>query len=330
MVDLSNDPELERWNHHPGREVGLNPLFSWPPRSFAVLAWYRGAWLQITAVTIPFALAVIVWLLLIPPLETMQSFAFGWMFQIWLANLLPQILVAGGLQYWLYTRKAQGLVKKFDKRDLAYSNGQFTFNNQLWDNVFWTLASAITVATIYQWVIFWAMANGYIWTVTFADSPVWFIAWLALIPMWSGLHFYWEHRLAHHPKLYKHVHALHHRNVNVGPWSGISNHWYENMLYFTTYWIHFIVPSHPFHLTFHAMFQQVSPVMSHSGFEKIMAGENEAARAGDFFHQLHHRYFECNYGTSEIPFDKWFGTFHDGSSEATKRTRAHKKQMYTK
>ena len=55
----------------------------------------------------------------------------------------------------------------------------------------------------------------------------------------------------------------------------------------------------------------------------------EAARAGDFFHQLHHRYFECNYGTSEIPFDKWFGTYHDGSAEATTRTRAYKKQMYT-
>ena len=57
--------------------------------------------------------------------------------------------------------------------------------------------------------------------------------------------------------------------------------------------------------------------------------EGDAAKAGDFFHQLHHRYFECNYGTSEIPFDKWFGTFHDGSAEATVRTRAFKKQMYT-
>ena len=126
------------------------------------------------------------------------------------------------------------------------------------------------------------------------------------------------------------MHALHHRNVNVGPWSGISNHWYENILYFSGYFIHLVIASHPFHVMFHAMFQQVSPVMSHSGFEKIMAGDTEAAKAGDFFHQLHHRYFECNYGTSELPFDKWFGTFHDGSAEATTRTRAHKKQMYTR
>ena len=330
MVDLSNDPETERWNHHPGHEVGLNPLFFWPPDPVAVWNWYKGAWFQVTAVTIPFLLAILVWWALIPPLAAMQSFTFGWMFQVWLANLLPQILVAGGLHWWLYAHKGQGLVKKFDKRDLAYKNGQFTFGNQLWDNVFWTLGSALTVATLYQWVLFWVMANGWVQVVTFAQNPVWFVIWMALIPMWSGLHYYWVHRLEHHPKLYARVHALHHRNVNIGPWTGISNHWFENFLYFSTYWIHFIVPSHPLHVMFHAMFQQISPVMSHSGFEKIMAGDNEAAKAGDFFHQLHHRYFECNYGTSELPFDRWFGTFHDGSAAATQRTRAHKKQMYTK
>ena len=188
----------------------------------------------------------------------------------------------------------------------------------------------MTVATVYQWIIWWAMANGFVATVAFAENPIWCVVWMAFIPMWSGLHFYWVHRLSHHPKLYKYVHAVHHRNVNVGPWSGISNHWYENILYFTTYFIHLIVPSHPLHLLFHNMFQQVSPILSHSGFEKLIVKESEAARSGDFFHQLHHRYFECNYGTSEIPFDRWVGTYHDGTAEATTRTRAFKKQMYTK
>lgn len=330
MTDLSQDPETERWNHHPGQRIGLNPLFAWPPDPKAIWRWYRGAWFQVTAVTIPAVLAVIVWAVFLPELDTMKAFSPLWMAQVWVANLLPQVLVAGGLHWWLYTRRAQGLDRKFDKRDLAYDNGIFTFGNQLWDNVFWTLGSAITIATIYQWVIFWAMANGYVPAITFDTAPVWFIAWFALIPIWSGFHYYWTHRLEHHPKLYARVHALHHRNVNVGPWSGISNHWWENLLYFSSYWIHLIIPSHPLHVMFHAMFQQVSPVMSHSGFEKVMVGDTEAAKAGDFFHQLHHRYFECNYGTSEMPFDKWFGTFHDGSAAATEHTRAHKKQMYTR
>jgi len=161
MTDLSQDPETQRWNHHPGREVMLNPLFQWPPDVMGAARWYRGAWLQVTGLTVPFVLAVVMYVTLIPPLAAMQSFAAGWMFQVWLANMIPQIIVAGGLHWWLYSRKGQGLAKKFDKRDLAYDNGTFTFRNQLWDNVFWTLGSAITVATVYQWVIFWAMANGF-------------------------------------------------------------------------------------------------------------------------------------------------------------------------
>ena len=324
------DKEAERWNYRPEVGVPLNPLFSWPPKPLAVVNWYRGAWLQITAVTVPFLIAVIVYVWFLPPLEQMKTLQFGWIAKLWLLNLIPQTMVAGGLHWYLYIRKGQGMHKKFDKRDLTRSNGVFTFNNQVLDNIWWTLGSGMTVATIYHAGIYWAMANGWVPTVTWASNPIWFVAWMGLIPMWSGLHFYWAHRLEHHPKLYKHVHAVHHRNINTGPWSGVSNHWWENILYYTTYFIHLIVPSHPMHLLFHAYFQQVSPIFSHCGFEKLAKNETDVAKAGDFFHQLHHRYFECNYGTSEIPFDKWFGTYHDGTAESTERTRAFKKQMYTK
>ena len=37
------------------------------------------------------------------------------------------------------------------------------------------------------------------------------------------------------------------------------------------------------------------------------------------FHHLHHRYFNCNYGNPEIPFDKWFKTYNDGTKEATNK-----------
>lgn len=43
---------------------------------------------------------------------------------------------------------------------------------------------------------------------------------------------------------------------------------------------------------------------------------------GTFYHQRHHRYFECNYGNQRMPWDRWFGTFHDGSDEGTAETQA--------
>ena len=45
------------------------------------------------------------------------------------------------------------------------------------------------------------------------------------------------------------------------------------------------------------------------------------------FHQLHHRYFECNYGTPYMPWDKWFGTMHDGTEEATRRINQRRASM---
>ena len=67
---------------------------------------------------------------------------------------------------------------------------------------------------------------------------------------------------------------------------------------------------------------------SHSGYEAIWAKDRQALLLGAFFHQLHHRYYECNYENAEMPWDRVFGTFHDGSEEATRRTRDRKREMH--
>ena len=49
--------------------------------------------------------------------------------------------------------------------------------------------------------------------------------------------------------------------------------------------------------------------------------ERDWVESRRFFHQLHHRYFECNYGEPEIPFDQWFGTYHDGTTASVRKIR---------
>ena len=66
-------------------------------------------------------------------------------------------------------------------------------------------------------------------------------------------------------------------------------------------------------------------VLSHAGFYKVVIKNKETLKAGAYFHQLHHRYFEFNYGSEETPVDRWCGTFHDGASELDKRFRLRKK-----
>ena len=48
---------------------------------------------------------------------------------------------------------------------------------------------------------------------------------------------------------------------------------------------------------------------------------------GGYFHYLHHRYFDCNYGNEGVPLDKWFGSLHDGSPAAHAAMRARKRKL---
>jgi len=47
---------------------------------------------------------------------------------------------------------------------------------------------------------------------------------------------------------------------------------------------------------------------------------------GTFHHQLHHRYFTCNYGGLEMPWDQWTGSFHDGTHESHQEFIAKRRQ----
>ena len=63
----------------------------------------------------------------------------------------------------------------------------------------------------------------------------------------------------------------------------------------------------PFAFQWNIMHLLISPAASHSGWEDNMQS--------DLYHYLHHRYFECNYGTQGMPMDKMFGTFRDKLKE---------------
>lgn len=138
--------------------------------------------------------------------------------------------------------------------------------------MFWSLVSGITTATICTCLWFWAAANGWAATTTFAETPIWYVAWFFLMPIWGSFHFYLVHQILHHPVLYKHAHALHHRNVNVGPWSGISMHPVEHGIYLSSLLIHFVLPTSPLHILFHVYSFTVHPICSHSGFDGFLAG----------------------------------------------------------
>ena len=312
------------WHWTPDEPVQLSPLFSWPPRFLSIVKWIMSSWAIITVRAMILGLSFATWYLFQPPLEECMTFQPGWMFQIWIRNLALMFCVAGGLHLYFFTFKKQANDRKFDPRPLAKESRLFLFGNQVHDNMFWTLASGVSIWTFFEWITFWGYANGYVPMMNFTDNPVWFILVFMLIPIWGSFHFYWIHRALHWPPLYKFAHSLHHRNINIGPWSGMSMHPLEHIFYLSTGLIHWLVVSHPVHFLFHMQVKALEAATSHSGYESLFVRDKQQLVIGDFFHQMHHRYFECNYGTLEMPWDRWFGSFHDGTEEAADKIRTRR------
>ena len=309
------------WNHAPEGPIQVSPLWQWPPRPFAVLKWYADGWFPLTINLGILALAFLSWSVFSPALETTVEPGM-WIVGIWLRNLVIVTLLAGGLHLWFHGYAVQGDHTKYDPRPFPRQGRMFSFSDQLKDNMFWTIASGVTVWSVFEAMGWWGLANGFLPQTTFAQTPVWFVAFFFLIPVWESFYFYWIHRLLHTDVLYR-FHALHHRNNDIGPWSGLSMHPVEHVMYFGTVLIHLVVPSSPVHVIFHLMFYALLAVTSHTGFEGLWFRNKKRVHLGNFHHQIHHRYFEVNYGNLDVPWDKLFGSFHDGteSGKAMMRER---------
>lgn len=308
-----------QWHYRPAEPIATSPLFQWPFRPVEIARWFAGRWIVLGENLLLVGLAVLTWYYWQPPLEVTANLQLIWIAQMFMRNLLLMIIVAGGLHVILHVRKWQGMRLKFDPRDLATFGRRFTFRSQLRDNMFWTLASGVPVWTAYEVLMLWAMANGYAPTLPWSQHPVWFVAMLVLTPLWISFHFYWIHRLLHWTPLYRIAHALHHRNTNIGPWSGLSMHPIEHLLFFSSVLIHWLIAAHPIHILFHMQHQALTAASSHAGFEALLVKDKQAMALGNFHHQMHHRYVECNYGNLEVPWDKAFGSFHDGTEASHER-----------
>lgn len=247
------------------------------------------------------------------------QFSIDWSIAAYLRNIALLLVIAGGLHLYFYTYKKQGMEQKFDLRTEGGSGKQFLFNRQLWDNIFWSCISGVLIWTLFELAMLWGHSNGLFPGLEWSQSPVWFVLLFILIPFFNSVHFYTIHRVLHTKWLFDRVHRLHHHNVNIGPWSGIAMHPVEHFFYLSSVLIHAVVPSSPVHIFFHLSFLTLGAVTSHTGFSGFIVNGKNVFELGSFFHQLHHRYFNFNFGNKFVPCDKWFGSIHDGTEASMKK-----------
>jgi sterol desaturase/sphingolipid hydroxylase (fatty acid hydroxylase superfamily) len=137
---------------------------------------------------------------------------------------------------------------------------------------------------------------------------------IIIVPYWRDFHFFFVHR-GMHPWwnrnngllqgdlgafLYRHVHSLHHKSVNPGPWSGLAMHPVEHTAYFSCALLPLVFKLHPVLFLFNLFHAAISPMAGHDGLSGEVGG-------GGYGHYLHHAHFEVNYGTVKVPLDRLFG-----------------------
>lgn len=305
------------------------PLYKWPPKPASIINWlFEHLRSLFPWKAFIMLIPICTWFFLTPDLIVMKTFEIEWITIVFIRNIILLTIIAGGLHLLFYIRKAQGTKYKYNEKWPDKSR-RFLFGDQTRDNVFWSIASGCSVWTFFEVITYWLFANNKIGFLNWSDSPVYFtLLYFAIDPI-RQLHFDLTHRLLHWEPLYKLAHYLHHKNTNFGPWSGLSMHPIEHLIYFSGVVLHWVLLSHPLHALWHLQNASFTAPIGHSGFENMeIIGRFKIKGPGDYHHYLHHRYFECNYGTPELPFDSWFGTFNDGSVKAHKDMRKKRKQIH--
>ena len=75
----------------------------------------------------------------------------------------------------------------------------------------------------------------------------------------------------------------------------------EHVIYFSSVLIFFIIPAHPIHMINLLSRLGVAPAQGHTGFDRVVLGEETAMNTSYYAHYLHHRYFEVNYADGMVP-----------------------------
>ncbi len=314
MDDLSFGKRNKRGDWAPNEPASIAPIWDAPPQPMKILKWLPHYFAPYDIIWILSALAWWHWVL--PDVETMKTLQWGWILKLLVFNTIAVFAFFGIYEWRLYISRAQGNRFKYNgKWPSENKSDVFWFKSQNIDGMLRTLFHAMPIWLALEVGILYAYANGYVPWVSFAEHPYYLVVLMLLMPIIHETHFYLIHRLIHIPFLYKHVHSIHHNSVNPSPYSSLSMHPVELVLYLGMALWHLVIPSNPILALYQLHRAGFGAIPGHIGFDKIEVGETGGIPTHAYIHYLHHKYFEVNYGDGLVPFDKWFGTFHDGSKE---------------
>jgi sterol desaturase/sphingolipid hydroxylase (fatty acid hydroxylase superfamily) len=134
-----------------------------------------------------------------------------------------------------------------------------------------------------------------------------------LLLVFDDTYFYWTHRLIHHPRIFPHVHKIHHQSFDPSPFAAYSFHPLEAVILgLGGYIVAYIIPVHFTALLVWQFLNFVFNVIGHLGYEIYPKWFTKFLftrwKTTSTHHNMHHEKLRGNYALYFTWWDKLMGT----------------------
>lgn len=226
---------------------------------------------------------------------------------VWLGAIigLRYLLVAGAV-WWMQWGRPSGVGRRLNRvrpsralmlREIRYS---------LISTPIYALPAAVALEA-------WKAGGTKVYIDPAALPPWWLPVSLVLLMLIQDAHYYWTHRLLHHPRLFAWAHAGHHRSREPSPFASFA---FDPVEAIATAWLIpvllFLIPVNLWVLAALLLIMTVTAVMNHCGWEMwpdrwVRSGLGALAITATH-HSRHHTHMRSNYGLYFRLWDRLCGT----------------------
>lgn len=239
------------------------------------------------------------------------------------------------LRYFIFAGIAYGIFWIWKRDVWQYKRTQMDYPDK--SKIIYEVKYSLITMTVFATVglfIFLMKKNGYtyIYNNISERGTGYFIFSVIIAILIHDTYFYWAHRLMHHKLLFKYVHKVHHNSTNPSPWAAFSFHPTESILEaLIVPMLVFIMPIHPLAILAFLLYMTLMNVLGHLGFELYPKGftthwfgkwNNTATH-----HNMHHKFFNCNYGLYFNFWDRVMGTNHPKYTDTFEEVKSRLPQV---
>lgn len=246
-------------------------------------------------------------------MELLYSILF-FTFALGLFHVVRYLVLAGGAYrlFWIRLRPWT------ERRRLQPGKGGAAFPRaQLWREFRNSVGTSILFGIIFAPMLSPATRD---FTRVYTDVGDYGVPYLifsfVFLVLVNDTYFYWMHRLIHHPKLFRRIHAVHHESRSPNPMTAYSFSLAEGVLEFIWVWpIVLLMPVHELTLAAFGVFALILNIVGHLGFEIYPEWTKDHAVLKwlnrPTYHDEHHRLSRGNYGLYFTFWDRWMGTLRE-------------------